>query len=371
MNKNDIIAEVNLDKIGQNVKNLKILAGKNTSLMAVVKADGYGHGSVEVGKKALENGASLLGVARAEEALKLRAEKINCPILTLGYPCEGMINEICENNIEVSVYDYETARLVSSKAKEINKKIRVHIKIDTGMGRVGISGDEDQIAAEVKKITALENIEPVGIFTHFATADEKDLEYAFFQMNKFSSVIKKLKQKKISFNFYHCANSAGLMNIKESRNSLVRPGIAIYGLYPSPEVDRAIVDLVPAMTLKARIVQVKKVKKGFNVSYGKTWKSEKDSKLATITLGYADGFSRLLSSNTHFLINGKKAPVRGRICMDLCVADVTDIENVHPGDYAVIFTDKIITADYHAQKIGTINYEIVSSLTSRVKRVYV
>ncbi|MDY0361302.1 MAG: alanine racemase [Desulforegulaceae bacterium] len=371
MNKNDIIAEVNLDKIGQNVKNLKILAGKNTSLMAVVKADGYGHGSVEVGKKALESGASVLGVARAEEALKLRADKISCPILTLGYPCEGMINEICENNIEVSVYDYETARLVSSKAKEINKKIRVHIKIDTGMGRVGISGDEDQIEAQVTKIKALENIEPVGIFTHFATADEKDLEYAHFQMNKFSSVIKKLEQKKIGFNFYHCANSAGLMNIKESRNSLVRPGIAIYGLYPSPEVDRSIVELFPAMTLKARIVQVKNVKKGSYVSYGRTWKAEKNSKLATITLGYADGFSRLLSSKTDFLINGKKAPVRGRICMDLCVADVTEIENVNPGDYAVIFTDKIITADYHAQKTGTINYEIVSSLTSRAKRVYV
>lgn len=371
MNKNDIIAEVNLEKIGQNVKNLKILAGEKTSLMAVVKADGYGHGSVEVGKTALENGASLLGVARAEEALKLRANKINCPILTLGYPCEDMIKEICENNIEVSVYDYETAKLVSSKAKQINKKIKVHIKIDTGMGRVGIIGDHDHIADEVKKITELENIEPVGVFTHFATADEKDLEYAKFQMNNFNSVLEKLNDRKISFKFFHCANSAGLMNIKESRKSLVRPGIAIYGLYPSPEVDRSIVELFPAMTLKARIVQVKNVKKGFYVSYGRTWKAEKNSKLATITLGYADGFPRLLSSKTDFLINGKKAPVRGRICMDLCVADVTEIENVNPGDYAIIFTDKIITADYHAQKIGTINYEIVSSLTSRAKRVYV
>jgi alanine racemase len=190
-------------------------------------------------------------------------------------------------------------------------------------------------------------------------------------MNKFSSILKSLEEQKISFEFFHCANSAGLMNIKESRKSLVRPGISIYGFYPSPDVDTNIVSLTPAMTLKARIVQVKNVKKGFYVSYGRTWKAQKDSKLATLTLGYADGFSRLLSSNTDFLINGKKAPLRGRICMDLCVADVTDIENVNPGDYAVIFTNKEITADYHAKRLGTINYEIVSSLTSRAKRVYI
>jgi alanine racemase len=371
MKKNDLIAEINLDKIGENVKALKNLAGQSTALMAVVKADGYGHGSVQVGKKALENGASLLGVARADEALKLRENKIDSRILTLGYPCEDMIKEICENNIDVSVYDFETAKLVSSKAKELNKKIKVHIKVDTGMGRVGITGDVNEITQEVKKIRELENLDPVGIFTHFATADEKDLDYANFQMNKFSSILKSLEEQKISFEFFHCANSAGLMNIKESRKSLVRPGISIYGFYPSPDVDTNIVSLTPAMTLKARIVQVKNVKKGFYVSYGRTWKAQKDSKLATLTLGYADGFSRLLSSNTDFLINGKKAPLRGRICMDLCVADVTDIENVNPGDYAVIFTNKEITADYHAKRLGTINYEIVSSLTSRAKRVYI
>ena len=161
------------------------------------------------------------------------------------------------------------------------------------------------------------------------------------------------------------------MNITDSRKSLVRPGISIYGLYPSMDVDRSIVKLYPAMTLKAKIVQVKNVKKGFNVSYGRTWTAKKDSKLATLTLGYADGFSRLLSSNTDFLINGKKAPLRGRICMDLCVADITEIENVKPGDYAEIFGEGEITADYHAQRLNTINYEIVSSLTSRVQRIYV
>ncbi|MDY0131641.1 MAG: alanine racemase [Desulforegulaceae bacterium] len=371
MEKTDLIAEINLKRIGQNVKALKTLAGKNTSLMAVVKANGYGHGAVEVSKKAIESGASLLGVSRAEEALELRENKINSRILTLGYPCKNMIEDVCKNNIDISIYDYETARAVSARAKEIKTKVKVHLKIDTGMGRVGIPGDINEITKEVKKIINLENIDPIGIFTHFSSADEKDLEYTYFQMNKFYSLLKNLEKDKIFFEFFHCANSAGLINIKESRKSLVRPGISIYGLYPSPEIDKNIINLVPAMTLKARIVQVKKVKKGTYVSYGRTWRAKKDSKLASIAIGYADGFSRLLSSKTHVLINGKKAPLRGKICMDLCVADISEIENVNPGDYAIIFTDKIITADYHSEKLGTINYEIVSSLTSRAKRVYV
>lgn len=374
MNKYETFAEIDLKKIGKNVSNLKQLAGENTTLMAVVKADAYGHGSVEVAQTALKNGASFLGVARGHEALKLRENKIEAPILTLGYPCDDMISEIADNNIDVAVYNYETAKMVSAKAGENNKKLNVHIKVDTGMGRVGIHGGKKAVLPEIQKILELPNINPVGIFTHFATADEKDLEYANFQMNNFSNILKTLNENNINFKYFHCANSAGLMNIKESRQSLVRPGIAIYGLYPSNEVDKNIIELEPAMSLKARIVHVKNVEKGFNVSYGKTWQSKRNSKLATITLGYADGFPRLLSSLTHVLINGKKAPIRGRICMDLCVVDVTEIENVKPGDYATIIGrdgENEITADYHAGLLGTINYEIVSAITSRVKRIYV
>ncbi|PID78344.1 MAG: alanine racemase [Deltaproteobacteria bacterium] len=374
MNKYETFAEINLSKIGQNISNLKKLAGSENRLMAIVKADGYGHGAVETAKAALKNGADFIGVARNKEALKIRENNISCPVLTLGCPWEDSIKDSAENNIDISVYDYKTAKMISAKAKEINKNINVHIKVDTGMGRVGIYGTEKEIFSEIIKIMELSNINPVGIFTHFATADEKDSEYALLQMSKFQSVLDILKKNNIDFQYKHCANSAALMNIKQSRNFMVRPGIAIYGLYPSLDINRNIVKLQPAMSLKARIVQVKNVKKGSSVSYGRTWFAKKDSRLAIIAIGYADGFQRLLSSKTYVLINGEKAPLRGTICMDMCVADITDIKNVTPGEYATIIgkdRDNEISADYHAKQIGTINYEIVSSITSRVKRLYV
>lgn len=373
MSQFEIFAEIDLKKIESNIKNLKKLAGNQTDLMAVVKADAYGHGAVKIAETAIKSNAEFLGTARIEEALELRANNINSKILTLAYPGSDFIKNAADEKIDIAVHDFDSAKMISSHALENNREINIHIKVDTGMGRLAVHGSEDEIINQIKKIISLKNINPVGLFTHFATADEKDLEYAHFQMNKFSSIQKKLSNEKINFKYYHCANSAGLINIPESRKSLVRPGIAVYGLYPSQETDRNKIELFPAMTLKAKILKVKEVDKDFNVSYGKTWKTNKKSKLATIAMGYGDGFPRSLSSNTHVLINGEKAPIRGRICMDLCIADVTGIHNVVPGTYATIIGsdgDKHISADYHAKKADTINYEIVTALTKRVKRIY-
>jgi len=370
----DNFAEINLSAIKKNIKNLKKLAGEKTKLMAVIKADAYGHGAVHVGKTAIESGAYSLAVARSHEALELRESGIKSQILNLGYPLDENLDYLTSENIDISVYDYESALAISKKARDNGRTPNIHIKVDTGMGRLGITGTYDEIVREVKKIISLENLNPIGLFTHFSTADEKSREYTDVQLAKFNQIIKGLNQNKIYFRQYHCANTAALINYKHSRKDIVRTGIGIYGLYPSENIDRSKICLHPAMTLKAKIIQIKTVKKDFNVSYGNTWKTQKDSRLAIIAIGYADGFPRRISSSSYFLINGQKAWIRGRICMDLCVVDITDIEGVKPGDYATIIgksKDQYISADLHAENADTINYEIVSSLTSRVKRIYI
>ncbi|MBU0462334.1 MAG: alanine racemase [Proteobacteria bacterium] len=375
---------IDLDAIQKNIQNLKQITDKKSKFMAVVKADAYGHGAVQVAKTAVEAGADWLGLARLNKVVEIRQAAIKVPILVFGYihPSQAaMINDL---DLAVTVYDFEMARALSSKAKLLNRPVKVHLKVDTGMGRVGmVIGRNNKSQAnktarkealkEIEKIIKLPGIDFNGIYTHFAGADCKDRTYTDLQIELFASLLDDLKKKRIEFEICHAANSAGIIEFPESHFDMVRAGISIYGLYPSSEVDRSKVKLAPAMTLTSIVTGVRKVAKGFYVSYGMTHETQKATRLASVPVGYADGFSRRFSSNGFMLVKGHRAPVVGRVCMDQTMIDVGDIPNVKPGDEVVLIGsqgNETIGADELATRINTINYEIVSALTFRVKRIY-
>ena len=375
---------IDLDAIQKNIHNLKQITDKKSKFMAVVKADAYGHGAVQVAKTAVEAGADWLGLARLNKVAEIRQAGIKVPILVFGYihPSQAaMINDL---DLVATVYDFEMAKALSSKAILLNRPVKVHLKVDTGMGRVGMvigrnnksladKTARKQVLKEIEKIIKLPGIDFNGIYTHFAAADHKDRTYTDLQIELFASLLDDLKKKKIEFEICHAANSAGIIEFPESHFDMVRAGISIYGLYPSSEVDKSKVKLAPAMTLTSIVTSVRKVAKGFYVSYGMTHETQKATRLASVPVGYADGFSRRFSSNSFMLVKGHRAPVVGRICMDQTMIDVGNIPNVKTGDEVVLMGsqgNETIGADELAARINTINYEIVSALTFRVKRIY-
>jgi alanine racemase len=384
MNAELVCAEIDLNAIANNVKELRRITDPNARLMAVVKANGYGHGATEVARCALQNGAEALGVARIEEAIQIRAAGIQAPILIFGYTSPEIAPKVLTFDLTQTVYSFAYAKALSDKASYLKKKIRVHLKIDTGMGRLGLlagilqpnglscSAERDPVQ-EALSIAALAGLEVEGIFTHFATADSADKSYAKRQLDLFGDYLERLRQAGLDFPIKHAANSAALIDFPESHLDMVRPGIATYGLYPSEEVNKARVALEPAMTLKAQIIHLKKVPAGFKVSYGITYQTKKSTIIATVPIGYADGLNRLLSSRGQMLIRGQRAPIIGRVCMDLTMLDVGHINNVSIGDEVVVFGqqgDETLTVDDMASALNTINYEIVSTLTDRVPRIY-
>lgn len=375
---------IDLDAIQKNIHNLKQITDKKSKFMAVVKADAYGHGAVQVAKTAVEAGADWLGLARLNKVAEIRQAGIKVPILVFGYihPSQAaMINDL---DLVATVYDFEMAKALSSKAILLNRPVKVHLKVDTGMGRVGMvigrnnksladKTARKQVLKEIERIIKLPGIDFNGIYTHFAAADHKDRTYTDLQIELFASLLDDLKKKKIEFEICHAANSAGIIEFPESHFDMVRAGISIYGLYPSSEVDKSKVKLAPAMTLTSIVTSVRKVAKGFYVSYGMTHETQKATRLASVPVGYADGFSRRFSSNSFMLVKGHRAPVVGRICMDQTMIDVGNIPNVKTGDEVVLIGsqgNETIGADELAARINTINYEIVSALTFRVKRIY-
>jgi alanine racemase len=367
-------AEVDLKAIAHNIIELRRITNRNSRLMAVVKANGYGHGSVEVARCALDNGAELLGVARIDEAVKLRNEEINAPILIFGYTPPPFYEEIIKLDLTQTVYSLRTAESLSSFAVSNKRRIKVHIKIDTGMGRLGILPDSGSALRVVESIVGLPGLEPEGIFTHFSMADSLDKAFSIRQFEIFMEFINSLRGEGIEFGVKHAANSAGIIDMPETHLDMVRAGIAMYGLYPSGETMNYKTSLMPAMTVKSMIIHLKDVPAGFKVSYGATYETKKPTTIATVPVGYADGYSRLLSSRGQMLIRGQRAPIAGRVCMDLTMLDVGNIAGVKQGDEVVILgkqKDAEINADEIASLIGTINYEVVSSLTERVKRVYI
>lgn len=340
--------------------------------MAVVKADAYGHGMVEVAQACLQEGATYLGVATPKEALTLRERGINAQVLVLGYIPEAYAGVLVENRIEATVFNLETAWAFSQAAASSDGEARLHLKIDTGMGRIGFPPDSSSLEV-IWEISRLPGIVLQGIFSHLATADHADKRFAKQQVEIFTRFVSSLEENGISIPIKHLGNSAAIMDMPEAHFNMVRSGIITYGLYPSSQVEKGSLELIPAMRLKSRVSYVKKIPAGQSVSYGRTYISKQETRVATVSIGYADGYSRLLSNRGWATIRGQKATLIGTVCMDQCMFDVSGIENVQPGDEVILFgrPEDGVTADDLAETIGTINYEIVCAPSSRVTRTYI
>jgi len=367
-------AEIDLDNIAHNVREVRRLAGKRTDIIAVVKADAYGHGTLETVKTLLDNGVTRLAVSMLDEAIQLRKIGIDVPILVLNHTDFRRLGEVLEYGITQTVYSHEMAKALSEEALRHGTKARVHIKIDTGMTRVGFKPGYSAVK-DVVAIMKLDGIIIEGIFTHFAVADTKDRSYTQRQFELFMSIIEELNRIGVLIPIRHVSNSAAIMQYPEMTLEAVRPGIILYGIYPSKEVDRSVIDLKPAMSLKANVIHVKDVESGVSISYGRTFTTKRPSRIATVPIGYADGYSRLLSNRSRVLINGQFAPVVGNICMDQLMVDITDISgDVKAGDEVVLIGrqgENEITAEEIADLMGTIPYEILCIIGKRVPRVYI
>lgn len=366
-----VYAEINLDAIVKNVDNLMALTKENTGALAVVKADGYGHGDVAVAK-AVAQKVTGYAVATLDEAVNLRENGVKKPILVLGYVDPYEFDILVSHEITATVFDVETAQLLADAARVQKKQAHCHIKVDTGMRRIGVEPDENGIAI-VKQITALKELSADGIFTHFAASDETDKTSAEHQFKLFTDFTGRLEKEGIHFTYRHCANSAAVIDMPQVDLDMVRLGIAMYGMYPSDEVKKEKVELFPALDLKSHITMVKEIPAGEKVSYGGTFTTTRTTKLATVSVGYGDGYPRALSSKGYVLVRGQKAPIVGRVCMDQMMVDVTDIENVTRADIVTLIGkdgDAEITVEEIAALAGTFNYEFVCDLGKRIPRSY-
>ncbi len=371
--KNRVYATVNLDAIVKNLENMKKNIQEDTKIIAVLKADGYGHGAVPIAKH-IEPLPYLWGIAVAtvEEGMILRKNGITKPILILGYTFSDDYDTIIEQEMRPAVFTLKMARELSKAAVRLKKPAKIHIKIDTGMSRIGYRNLE-QAVPEILEISALEGIEIEGIFTHFARADETDPAPAYQQMETFEQFIHALEEKGLSISVKHCSNSAGILRMKEANMNVVRAGIILYGLYPSDEVEKDLVPLEPAMELKSHIVYIKTLEPGVAVSYGGTYVTSRPTRVATIPVGYADGYCRGLSNKGFVLIHGKKAPILGRICMDQFMVDVTDIPEAQEADEVTLLgrdQKEQITMEELGNLSGRFNYEFACCISRRVPRIY-
>jgi alanine racemase len=366
-------AEINLDHLIHNMKEIRKLSGIESQVMAVIKADGYGHGATKIAQVLLDNGADTLAVAVLDEAIELRIAGFKVPIFILGYTQPERAEEVVKYELEQSVYSFEVAKALSQAATAQDKTALVHIKIDTGMGRIGLQADKDAIEI-IKEIYKLPNLKIKGIFTHFAAADEINKTYTHMQFDKFNWICTKLEEQGINIEIKHCGNSATIIDLPDMHLNMVRAGIMLYGLAPSEDVMLSKLELKEVMSLKVRITHVKEIEVGQSVSYGRKFIADKKTKIASLPIGYADGYTRLLSGKAEALVKGQRVPLVGRICMDQCMIDVTGIEDVKVGDEVVLFGqqgDNFISIDEVAKKLGTINYEIVCMISRRIPRVYV
>lgn len=366
-------AEIDLEALKHNVREIRRITDPHAEIMAVVKANGYGHGLEPVSRVALHNGAGWLGVALLQEAIQLREIGIKAPIAVLGYTPDKYAEDVVQNEVSQTIFTWGNAVALATAAQRLGKKARIHIKIDTGMGRLGFLPDRETEEL-IYRMSHLPGLEVEGIYTHFATADEKDKSFAEEQFMKFQCLLKALAAAHIYIPFRHCANSAAILDLPYTHLDLVRPGNLLYGMLPSPEVRHDLVNLQPVMSLKARVAFVKVVPENYSISYGRIYSTKEPTRVATIPLGYADGYLRLLSNKGEVLIKGKRAPVVGRVCMDQMMVDVGHIPGVEQGDEVVIIGrqgEDQITADELAEHLGTINYEVTCMISERVPRVYI
>lgn len=367
-------AVVSLDAIAHNFAEMKKNIAKGTKIVAVIKADGYGHGAEAIARL-IEDYDYIWGfaVATPEEALQLRTFGVKKPILILGIVFEEYFTQMIAKEIRLTVCTYEMAQKLSEEAQRQGRDVHIHIGLDTGMSRIGFA-DRQESVEEIKKISQLPNLKIEGMFTHFARADETDRSPAIDQLNRYLNFAKLLEDAGIQIPMKHCSNSAGIIRVPEANLNAVRAGITIYGIYPSNEVERDIVKLIPAMELKSHISYIKTVEPGAAFSYGGTFTAKKEMKVATIPVGYADGYPRSLSNKGWVLIHGKKAPILGRVCMDQFMVDITKIPDAKAGDEVILIGKdgkEFISIEKFGDLSGRFSYEFACDISKRVPRVYI
>lgn len=365
-------AEINLDNLAHNMREVRRVTNINTKVTAVIKADGYGHGAVAIAETLLENGADRFAVATLSEAIQLKNVFSDIEIMVLGYTPDNLAEDLIKYNIIQTIYTLEQAIEFSKIALSLNKKITVHIKLDTGMNRLGMVYCDETIDT-ILKMSKLDGLIIEGIFTHFAAADEVNKEYTREQVEKYKYIVDNLERNGFTIPLKHVSNSAAIIDLPEYNFDMVRAGIMLYGLYPSKEVNHNIVNLKEVMCLKAQVSFVKTLEAGSGVSYGLNYKCDKQSLVATLPIGYADGYTRMLSGKAKVMINNTKVPIIGNICMDQCIIDVTKLD-VKIGDEVILFggnDSNGISIDSVAELLNTINYEITCMVDKRVPRVYI
>lgn len=368
-------AEVSLGNLAHNYTALRRLTPTDCKFMGMVKSNAYGHGAIPVAKKLEELGADYLGVACLDEAAELREAGITLPILVLGVTDPAYVPELLRMQVTQTVPDSKLAQELSDAAQKAGGVLKIHIKADTGMSRLGFLCDEihlDESAEQIDRVCALPGLEAEGIFTHFSVADE-DEEYTMHQFERFLSVMDKLKKRGRTFAIRHCANSAATLLYPSFHLDMIRPGIALYGHYPAPGMEE-LCPLVPVMEVKTRVSAVRLGPVGAGVSYGRTRLLDRDSTLAVIPIGYGDGFFRGFSDHLQVIVHGRKARIAGRICMDMCMVDVTDIPDVQPGDIVTVYGaegETVQPVEDGADLVGTISYELLCALSPRIPRLYV
>lgn len=370
-------AEINLDAISLNFKTLRQNINKGTKIMCIVKADGYGHGAEHVSTQLQQAGTDWFGVSNIEEALQLRKNSIEKPILILGYTPPEFAKLLRDYNLTQTVFSLEYAKQLSQSAQKNEVSVDIHIKLDTGMGRIGIPVNNNIIETinTILSICSMKGITAKGIYTHFARADEgkNDNQTTKNQFSLFTNTLEALQKAGVHFELRHCCNSAATLNYPEMHLDMVRPGIILYGLYPS-SLNCQSINLAPAMELKSVISMLKDIEPDCSIGYGHRFTARRKTKVATLPIGYADGYSRAMSSRASMLINGKKTPVIGTVSMDQCMIDVTDIDNIAPGMTVTVIgkdANEQITVDDISNIAGTINYETVCLIGKRVPRIYI
>ena len=366
-------AEINIDALISNYREIRRITDNKAKILATVKADAYGHGFLEVARTLAAEGADAFAVALIEEALQLRRKGFHQPILVLGSIPEESYEQAVSNDISLTVFAKDTAESISKAAIATGKSAKIHIKLDTGMSRLGYVIDEDNngVIDEIMEISNLPGIEIEGVFSHFSTSDEADSSYTNLQFQRFEEICSKLKARGLTNIIRHISNSAAIIMYPKTHLDMVRPGIILYGLYPSDDVDKSKLKLTPVMTLKTKITHIKTLDAGRGISYGKEYITEGKIKVATVPIGYADGYVRAAAKEGLMLAGGKKVRILGRICMDQCMIDVTNVNNISVGDEVIVFSDKEILADDVAKWTNTINYEVICLVSKRIPRIYI
>lgn len=367
-----VTANIDLDAIESNINNIRKLIGNETKIMAIIKADGYGHGAVSVARFLDSIHVDGYGIAIIEEGVDLRKAGINKPLLILGYTPVEQYEQLVKYDITQTIFQLETAKALSEEAIRQNKVANIHIKVDTGMSRIGFADNDDSIAV-IKEISKMKGIRISGIFSHFACADEIDKTSANSQIERFDSFVSYLEKEGVTIPIKHISNSAGIVDFSNEKYNMVRSGIITYGYYPSEEVMKEHIDLKPSMELKTHVSFVKEVEAGVGISYGHIYVTDKVMKIATVPVGYADGYSRSLSSKGRVLVNGQYANIVGRVCMDQFMIDVTHIEGVKQDDVVTLIGrdgNNTISIEEVADLANSLNYEFMCNISKRVPRVY-